>query len=238
MRHNQDPDSKTAFYDQDSGLVVHAASYSPDSPVDSSRMVQHAYDTPPSYPPGVSEINTGSRKWLPETEGPFSDIHKRNSVGAAESNTPDLDDISPQSTPSIYPTTLPPIESEIETVVETPIEQPVKPKMMDDTRVEQLAERNEAKPEVTFVARDTRRPRTAEAPPRPPKSILRSRSYSLRTDSRRNPRENSSSPITSSSSGSPSDSLSYQARHTILKRQTLLDVCQLPFPCLSIIMPS
>jgi hypothetical protein len=204
-------------------------------------MVQHAYDTPPSYPPGVSGITAESRKWLHETEGPFSDIHKRDSVGAAESNTLDLDDISPQSTPSIYPTTLPPIESEIETVVETPIEQPVERtelKMMADTRVEQLTERNEAKPEVAFVARDTRRPRTAEAPPRPPKSILRSRSYSLRTDSRRNPRENSSSPSTSSSSGSPSDYLSYQARHTILKRQTLLDVCQLLSPCLSIIMPS
>lgn len=215
-------------------------------------MVRHAYDASPSYPPGVSgiRVTTESRKWLPETEGLFSDIHvhKRNSIGAAEShpsstqqtNTPDLDDISPQSTPSIYPTTLPPIESEIETVVEIPVEQPVKrtePKMMEDTRVEQLAKRNGAKPEVAFVVRDTRRPRTAEAPPRPPKSILRSRSYSLRTDSRPNPRENSSSP-TSSSSGSPSDHLSYQARHTMLKQQTLLDVCQLPSPVPSKIMPS
>ena len=228
---------------------MHAASYSPDSPVDSSRMVHHAY---PSHPPGVSgiRVTTGSRQWLPETEGPFSDIHahKRNSIGVAEShptspqqtNALGLDDITPQSTPSIYPATLPPIESEIEMVVETPVEQPVKrtePKMMADTHVEQLAERNEAKPGVAFVAPDTRRPRTAEAPPRPPKSILRSRSYSLRTDGQRNPRENSSSP-TSSSSGSPSDYLSYQARHAILKRQTLLDVCQLPSPIPSIIMPS
>ena len=224
---------------------MHSTPYGPSSPAGSSRMVYHPYDTPPLGASGIT-VTAESRQWLPETEGPFSDIHahKGNSIGTAEMhplrqqmNALGIVNTSVQSTPSIYPTTLPPIESEVESVVGTPVEQLVErtePMVMEEVRVEPPANPNEAKPQVAFLARE--RPQTADAPPRPPKSALRSRSYSLRANDQQNPWENRSNP-TSSSSGSPSDHSSYQALHAILKQQTLLDVCQLPSLVPSIIMP-
>ena len=251
MRHDHESDYKAPFYDQN----MRSPSNDPGFSADSARKAHDG--TPPSYLPRVFsgiKITTESRRWLPETEGSYNDDYRQNSVAAQsyrtftpETNALGTDNISPQSTPSIYPTTLPPMDSEVETAVETPVEQPAKwtePEVLEEIRVAQPTDRNGAKPQITVVARArprtadsvpvehnarpqapfaaSDRPRTADsAPPRPPKSVLRSRSHSLRTDGTG---ENFSSP-TSTGSGSPLDLMSHQALHTVLKRPTLLDVC-------------
>ncbi len=246
MRHDNESDYKAPFYDQN----MHSPSNDPGFSEGGAGRAHHG--TPPSYLPRVFsgiKITTESRHWLPETEGSSPSLR----TSTPQTNALGIDNITPQSTPSIYPTTLPPMDSEVETAVETPVEQPTKwtePEVLEEIRVAQPAERNGAKPQITLVARArprtadsvivehnvkpqaafaaSDRPRTADsAPPRPPKSVLRSRSHSLRTDG---PGENSSSP-TSTSSGLPLDPMSHQALHTILKRPTLLDVCQLSVPC-------
>lgn len=243
MRHDHESDYKAPFYDQN----MHSPS---NDPVDSSRKAR--YGTPPSDLPrafsGI-KITTESRRWLPETEGSYSDDYRRNSTAAhshrtstPQTNDLGIDNITPQSSPSIYPTTLPPMDSEVDTAIETLVEQPARwtePEVLEEIRVEQPAERNGPKPQTRLVARSrprtadsvlekpqpayaaSDRPRTADsAPPRPPKSALRSRSHSFRTDGAG---ENSSN-STSTSSGSPLDPMSHQALYAILKRQTLLDV--------------
>ncbi|KAM6498086.1 hypothetical protein JOM56_006034 [Amanita muscaria] len=102
---------------------------------------------------------------------------------------------SSQSSPSVYPSSLPPIESEDEST--TVGEQPAEPTM-----------------EVKKQAVTVLRPHSAGAPPRPPKSVLRSLSL-------KGPQ---SYYTVDSSTPSPSSSTTADSPPALLPRRTLLDV--------------
>ena len=193
LHNNRDPSAKMPFDDHSSSAVVRSVSLESTSAIGNSRMVHPTHDTVPVYLRGESlGMGTGQnpRPWSAKPESPFGDIHAYRQIPTAfdhlrkplpQENT----EITPQSTPSIYSVTLPPIEGG------------------DEKAAEQPTERNEVKIPVTVEER----PRTAEAPPRPPRSALRS------------PSRPSTAP--SSSDHSPRKDL-----YTILQRPTLLDVSE------------
>ncbi|KAF8632557.1 hypothetical protein AX15_001767 [Amanita polypyramis BW_CC] len=194
--HNdRDRDAKVPFGDHDSGPIVHSASLESISVVD-NRMVHPAYDVAPTRvlkePLGI-RAGQKSQPWPTGREGLFNDMHTYKQSTTIDHLKPwsqatahDIEntEITPGSTPSIYPASLPPVTQD-----------------GDENIIEPPAERNGVRDHVTV----RERPRTAEAPPRPPRSALR----------------NLSRPSTAPSSP---DQAAQKDIYAILQRQTLLDV--------------